>query len=178
MCLFCKPDNITTISNLSDLSNKNVSEEELKENRKTVQKGTNYGIYNTMFYQKNTERLRESLKRLGIRPLLSNERLNAIGDNIKVYHGREAVFSCSYSQELYGHFLDCGTNENLFLAIAALRDDTDHNQLFVNDKGDWGIYRGGSDGGLSGIDFYGMPNDLNVDNYHKATVEELIEHFK
>lgn len=29
-----------------------------------------------------------------------------------------------------------------------------------------------------GIDFYGMPNDLNVDNYHKATVEELIEHFK
>lgn len=57
-------------------------------------------------------------------------------------------------------------------------DDTDHNQLFVNDKGDWGIYRGGSDGGLSGIDFYGMPNDLNVDNYHKATVEELIEHFK
>jgi hypothetical protein len=23
-----------------------------------------------------------------------------------------------------------------------------------------------------------MPNDLNVDNYHKATVEELIEHFK
>lgn len=50
MCLFCKPDNITTISNLSDLSNKNVSEEELKENRKTVQKGTNYGIYNTMFY--------------------------------------------------------------------------------------------------------------------------------
>ena len=50
MCLFCKPDNITTISNLSDLSNKNVSEEELKENSKTVQKGTNYGIYNTMFH--------------------------------------------------------------------------------------------------------------------------------
>lgn len=35
MCLYCKPDNITTISNLSDLSNKNVSEEELRENRKT-----------------------------------------------------------------------------------------------------------------------------------------------
>lgn len=35
MCLCCKPDNITTISNLSDLSNKNVSEEELRENRKT-----------------------------------------------------------------------------------------------------------------------------------------------
>lgn len=41
MCLYCKPDNITTISNLSDLSNKNVSEEELRENRKTNKKGTN-----------------------------------------------------------------------------------------------------------------------------------------
>lgn len=35
MCLYYKPDNITTISNLSDLSNKNVSEEDLRENRKS-----------------------------------------------------------------------------------------------------------------------------------------------
>lgn len=73
---------------------------------------------------------------------------------------------------------DCGTNEELFLAIAALRDDTDNNQLFTNGKGDWGIYRDGSDGGLSGMDFYGMPNDFNLSYYHKATVNELIEHFK
>lgn len=70
------------------------------------------------------------------------------------------------------------TNEELFLAIAALRDDTDNNQLFTNGKGDWGIYRDGSDGGLSGMDFYGMPNDFEIDNYHKATVNELIEYFK
>lgn len=69
-------------------------------------------------------------------------------------------------------------NEELFLAIAALKDDTDNNQLFTNGKGDWGIYRDGSDGGLSGMDFYGMPNDFEIDNYHKATVDELIEHFK
>lgn len=50
--------------------------------------------------------------------------------------------------------------------------------LFTNGKGDWGIYRDGSDGGLSGMDFYGMPNDFEIDNYHKATVDELIEHFK
>lgn len=74
--------------------------------------------------------------------------------------------------------VDCGTNEELFLAIAALRDDTDNNQLFTNGKGDWGIYRDGSDGCLSGMDFYGMPNDFKIDNYHKATVDELIEHFK
>ena len=74
--------------------------------------------------------------------------------------------------------IDCGTNEELFLAIAALKDDTDNNQLFTNGKGDWGIYRDGSDGGLSGMDFYGMPNDFEIDNYHKATVDELIERFK
>ena len=31
-------------------------------------------------------------------------------------------------------FIDCGTNEELFLAIAALRDDTDENQWFVYPK--------------------------------------------
>jgi hypothetical protein len=28
------------------------------------------------------------------------------------------------------------------------------------------------------FDFYGMPNDFNLPYYHKATVDELIEHFK
>lgn len=139
------------------------------------------------FIRKNTERLRESLKRLGIRPLLSNERLNAIGDNIKVYHGREAVFSCSYSQELYGHFLDCGTNESLFLAIAALRDDTDDSQWFVADSPLSVSYDDivGNDhyftepkGSVFFWDINWMHATIISGNYHKATVEELIEHFK
>lgn len=74
--------------------------------------------------------------------------------------------------------IDCGTNEELFLAIAALRDDTDDNQWFTNGKGDWGMYRDGSDGNLPGMDFFGMPNDFDLSYYHKATVNELIEHFK
>lgn len=35
MCLYCKPNNTTTISNLGDLSNTTVSQEKLRENRKT-----------------------------------------------------------------------------------------------------------------------------------------------
>lgn len=35
MCLYCKPNNTTNISNLCDLSNTTVSEEELIEKRKT-----------------------------------------------------------------------------------------------------------------------------------------------
>lgn len=76
--------------------------------------------------------------------------------------------------------MDCGTNEDLFLAIAALRDDTDKNQWFVHnnnsdlfyfcDKDEFHLFSINPDDAL---DFY----DDKV-NWHKATVEELIEHFK
>ena len=146
---------------------------------KTNRKELTMGFTTSCFIRKNTPELRNRLKKLGIRPFLCNEELNAIGANIKAHNGMVAAFTCSDSLNNCDDLIDCGTNEDLFLAIAALRDDTDDNQLFINDKGDWGIWRDNTKyDGLSGIDFYGMPNDLNVDNYHKATTEELIEHFK
>lgn len=36
MCLHCKPNNTTTVSNIGNRTNKIVSEEELRENRKTI----------------------------------------------------------------------------------------------------------------------------------------------
>ena len=35
MCLYCKPNNTTTVSNLGNRTNNIVSEKELRENRKT-----------------------------------------------------------------------------------------------------------------------------------------------
>ena len=82
-------------------------------------------------------------------------------------------------QHLHPNDIDCGTNEDLFLAIAALRDDTDRGQWFVkNDENVW----------LQCVDnkfvFYTWINesgsyeekDISI-LYHKATVQELIEHF-
>ena len=63
----------------------------------------------------------------------------------------------------------------MFLFLAALRDDCDRNQLFVNGKGDWGIWR---DEVLNGIEWWYLPKDTNINNYHKATKEEIIELFK
>lgn len=72
--------------------------------------------------------------------------------------------------------INCGTNEELFLAIASLRDDTDKNQWFVN-----------KDGNFIFCDQYELKNvidnsdefmDYCVADFHKATVQELIEHFK
>lgn len=83
-----------------------------------------------------------------------------------------------YNVPLDDSFIDCGTNEELFLAIAALRDDTDDSQWFVYPpENSW---------------FICVDDDINYarENIresvqaawfhcsHKATVEELIKHFK
>ena len=68
--------------------------------------------------------------------------------------------------------VDCGTNEELFLAIAALRDDTDKNQWFTD--GDlW--FKCGDEMCDETIDYYLNEYSRKL---HKATVNELIEHFK
>ena len=143
------------------------------------------GFTTPCFIRKNTQELRRGLEELGY----SHGKPKYYADDNKydfIMCNNGIFFLLSQKNHVIrnGHPLkkrgsvDCGTNEELFLAIAALRDDTDNNQLFTNGKGDWGIYRDGSDGGLSGMDFYGMPNDFNLSYYHKATVNELIEHFK
>lgn len=72
----------------------------------------------------------------------------------------------------------CGTNEELFLAIAALRDDSDIHQWFVHDDSDWNDdpnifwYKCESESINDDMAFNLMCNDCR-----KATVEELIKHF-
>lgn len=135
------------------------------------------GFTTPCFIRKSTPELRKKLEELGYR--LFGAELN---EDLCIFTGPEYSL---YSVEFFSNIphpdetdsVDCGTNEELFLAIASLRDDTDDNQLFTNGKGDWGIYRDGSDGSLPGMDFYGMPNDFNLLYYHKATINELIEHF-
>ena len=69
-------------------------------------------------------------------------------------------------------FIYCGTNEELFLAIAALRDDSNKFQYFTN-----GVFLIK----CSQIDLkHELDNNYEefcVADFHKATVEELIEHF-
>jgi hypothetical protein len=70
------------------------------------------------------------------------------------------------------HCIDCGENEELFLAIAALRDDSDYMQWFT-DESLWYLCDG------SRFDGYCAYNDISFDEskMHKATVDELIKHF-
>lgn len=139
------------------------------------------------FIRKNTPELRKKLEELGYEILNSgNTTLDAHnydgnGSHKSIEEGRAIITSYG---NLYGVIydidtvtkkgrIDCGTNELLFLAIAALRDDTDKNQWFT-DGNKWIL--------CPAIKFstYWVYNDVdvNLDVIHKATVNELIEHFK
>ena len=71
--------------------------------------------------------------------------------------------------------IDCGTNDELFLAISALRDDSDKHQWFVHKDG-YFIFCDQSE--LKHvIDNNDECMDYCVADFNKATVQELIEHF-
>lgn len=131
------------------------------------------GFTTPCFIHKNTANIRNRLKELGYycNPYLG-------WHNLCTYiFGITSVYSCcdddiNALKEIYV-LVDCGTNEELFLAIAALRDDTDKYQWFTD--GDLWIM-------CPSIKFstYCVYNDIdiNIDTFHKATVDELIECFK
>ena len=134
------------------------------------------GFTTPCFIRKNTPELRKKLAVLGYK---YGYRADFRHDIIYVDAERNEFFPTFSSNITDDEIaIDCGTNEELFIVIAALRDDTDNNQLFTNGKGYWGIYWDSHDGGLSGMNFFGIPNDFDLSNYHKATVNELIEYFK
>lgn len=127
------------------------------------------------FIRKNTEELQKKLEELGY-SLCPCRGLGWKCLATSAFHGQYM----SISEELYdstnpyityncANRKDCGTNESLFLAIAALRTDTDKFQWFTD-----------------GYHWEKCPDEVAhirawIDKYkctpHKATVEELIEHF-
>ena len=118
------------------------------------------------FIRKNTSELRKKLEELGY------NRHPSYGDNEYLYLNRGFYHTSvvGYSEEIE-RMIDCGVNEELFLALAALRDDSDANQWLTDGK-IWGKF---------GEDLSLYP--IQIINYlqskgHKATVEEIIEHFK
>lgn len=142
------------------------------------------GFTTPAFIRKNTPELRKRLEALGYKPLLSIEYGECLStaSNLENYHSiPAALFDDKDSCRTYdcAGRIDCGTNEDLFLALAALRDDTDNGQFFVFEERF--VSRINPDviiekGTLLKccMDKWRMP----YFPFHKATVKELIEHFK
>ena len=119
------------------------------------------------FIRKNTPELREKLRKLGY--IISETLVITNFDEIVCYDN--IAYGCEYPCEYRQKAIDCGTNEDLFIALAALRDDTDKNQWLTDGK-IWGKF-----------DEDSFLHPIQIINYlqskgHKATIEEIIEHFK
>ena len=137
------------------------------------------GFIQPCFIQKCTPALIEKLVGIGYK-IIGKTTLSLGGYGIFCNNGKIKICSTNEQPSIKNKdFIQCYDNENLFLALAALRDDTDVNQWFVMDveiyldihQGDWFIATYRNKGNHIGTQIDPM-------YCHKATVEELIEHFK
>lgn len=137
------------------------------------------GFTTPAFIRRNTPELRKKLDELGYEPsrvILDGEKLclaTAVNNEYAKYTSiTNEMFDSTNPHETWNCAgrIDCGTNENLFLAIAALRDDTDKFQWFT-DSYHWEICP-------DEVAYINAWIDKYESSPHKATVEELIEHFK
>ena len=138
------------------------------------------------FIRKNTPELRKKLEELGYKPfgsvkyewdtgwgLSTDNRLGEFEsfDN----NGLENIIKCESPD--YEDSIDCGDNEELFIALAALRDDKPDYQWFLWEDND-GIYHTELEDSWRKY----IPNEKWEEwwwfEVRKATVEEIIEHFK
>lgn len=140
------------------------------------------GFTTAAFIRRNTPELRKKLEELGYR--LFGEELN---EDLCIFTSPECGL---YNIEFFSNIphpeetdsIDCGDNEELFLSIASLRDDTNENQWFTNGE-EWAYHPkteccSPCTTMYKTLAFDYIPKDVNLYHYHKATVEELIEHFK
>lgn len=100
------------------------------------------------FLRKNTSELREKLRNMGYQGFkgcsLNHDDKTDEGECLFVSNGDETLIdsfptyqaldtrTCEYFN--LSQVIDCGVNEDLFLALSALRNDSDYRQCFVCTK--------------------------------------------
>lgn len=122
------------------------------------------------FIRKNSPYLQEKLKEMGYKTDSTSVDTGCIATSST--HSSFTVIAESRFDSTNPHVtwdngnrIDCGDNENMFLVIATLRDDTDKYQWFT-------------DGNIWEFSNDDLPSRYMQLNGHKATVDELIEYFK
>lgn len=117
------------------------------------------------FIRKDTQELRDKLKEIGLEPhpCIMPKACAFLFVNRGFYSWNEIGY-----QEEIEKAIDCGENEELFLAIAALRDDNDFMQYFKAAEVDRLL--------LCRVKYIEDCTTFH-ELYRKLTPEELIEHF-
>lgn len=121
------------------------------------------------FIRKNSPELREKLKELGYHVYDLDMNKDSPAEWCTVIES-EADYAGIWNKEPKNKekFLDCRENEELFLAIAALRDDNDFMQYFKAAEDDQLL--------LCRVKYIEDCTTFH-ELYRKLTPEELIEHF-
>lgn len=135
------------------------------------------------FIRKNTPELRNKLKELGyiqVKQDIYYYHIMVENGNIWICNG--AFNPDSPDGKGWNECIDCGYDENLFMALAAMRDDTDKNQYFVHDEEirwtNQGAYVPKGSLFKSLVDKYPLDPDNTIPKFHRATADEIIDHFK
>lgn len=143
------------------------------------------------FIRKNTVELRKKLEELGYKTLNSGDttldahNFDGRGHHKHINEGTAIITSYGgYYGVVYevdnvvmDGRIDCGTNDDLFLSLAALREDSDYMQFFTNGT-HWYICEANRIENSSLFDKEYKVQIKDGSDYHKATAGELIEHFK
>lgn len=131
------------------------------------------------FIRKNTPELQEKLRELGYKTDYSTTTrgciaTSAICNRFSIINSQD--FDSTNPHITWGNDgrIDCGYNEELFLALAALRDDTDKNQWIIDEANEC---FGFNDSWMI-CDKDDMNDRIVYTHYRKATVEEIIKYFK
>lgn len=145
------------------------------------------------FIRKNSPELRKKLEELGYEPNAyesfweddNRYIITTIGSQGYGYYTLCIKNCCLLENEL---FIDCETNEELFLALAALRYDTDINQIYLwNERHLVKCIRDYSCTlNIEATPYYmcqlidnsDIKFEIPCKELRKATVEEIVEHFK
>lgn len=147
------------------------------------------GFTTACFIRKNTPELRSKLKELGYDICCCTGFKDACWLTTFLFDKEHSVHGIGYLDEVEPlplekrlqcflednarsehPVIDCGENEQMFLALAALRDDSDYMQWFTDGEKWYQNKQNNIE-----VIRYGAGSPIN---FHKATVKELIEHFK
>lgn len=143
------------------------------------------------FIRKNTPEIRQKLEELGYKPSYPIFQYPEVFKHIAACNFFGSKYYGVSDDEVSHHgeikdaiknrgMIDCETNEKLFFALAALRNDTDKNQWFISNvdiftecyNNEWKLYE-------DWCNIFTI-EDLNskIPPIRKATVEEIIKYFK
>lgn len=132
------------------------------------------------YIRKNTKYLRNKLREFGY-----NVNINTNSESIATAStvGNAVGISFDSFDDTNPHRtwncanrIDCKYNEDLFLAIAALRDDTDKNQWFIDKTNSW-WWLCELDTFKEEFDTFNDEQYLKFEDFRKASIDELKNHF-